>query len=283
MAQFPPGVLEAFGIKTPPVSIDGGRGLCFQAGDTILKPSDDDDEAEWVASLSESITALEPTAYRTPSPIRSQNGYVYKGWTAWTFLPGNSAMEPDFEAILTVGRAFHADLARLSLEKPGFLAKRRNRFAEADLVAWEEKTLDQVPDVKSEILSLLQPVLDQLLHLRKALPLDLKNQLIHADLTGNVLFDPDAPPGIIDMTPYWRPAAYAEAIVVADGLAWHGRGPELVELYGTDEVRWQLLVRALYWRCLTFAIDSDVEWVRENLPRTDYGRCVGIMKGFIER
>ena len=114
-------------------------------------------------------------------------------------------------------------------------------------MTWEEKTLNEVTNVNAEILSIIQPILDQLLQLRKPLPSDLKNELIHGDITGNVLFDdnPDIPLGIIDITFYWRCAAYAEAVVVADGLAWHGRGRELVEMLGTDEVRIQLLVRPL--------------------------------------
>ena len=47
------------------------------------------------------------------------------------------------------------------------------------------------------------------------------DQLVHADLTGNVLLTRDAPPGIIDISPYWRPPAYAEGIVVADAMCWH--------------------------------------------------------------
>jgi hypothetical protein len=68
-------------------------------------------------------------------------------------------------------------------------------------------------------------------------------------------------PGIIDLTMFWRPPAYAEAIIVADGLMWEGEVRELVEVYGLDDERLQLLVRALYWRVLCFAIDSDMEWI----------------------
>lgn len=45
-------------------------------------------------------------------------------------------------------------------------------------------------------------------------------QLIHGDLTGNVLFAADEAPAVIDFSPYWRPPVFAEAVVVADGLLW---------------------------------------------------------------
>jgi Ser/Thr protein kinase RdoA (MazF antagonist) len=51
-------------------------------------------------------------------------------------------------------------------------------------------------------------------------PVRVPSQVIHGDLTGNVLFDDSQPPAIIDFSPYWRPAAYASAIVVADALVW---------------------------------------------------------------
>ncbi|RMJ19344.1 hypothetical protein CDV36_000967 [Fusarium kuroshium] len=281
MEKPSPKVLEAFSIDGEPVPIDGGRGLCFQAGNMVLKPSDDDQEAEWVAGLCELVMAKDPSEYRISRPIKSPHGFVFQGWTAWTLVLGRAALEPNFGAILKACRSFHDDLATLYAEIPPFLAERRNRWTEADLVTWGEKSIDDVADVNADILSLVNPVLRQRLRLQKELPSDIGSQLIHGDLTGNVLFDDNdltAPPGIIDITPYWRPAVFAEAIVVADGLAWHGQGQNLVEIYGTDEVHLQLLVRAMYWRCLTFAIDSDEVWVRDNWPRTDYGRAVGIMQ-----
>jgi hypothetical protein len=51
------------------------------------------------------------------------------------------------------------------------------------------------------------------------------DQLVHGDLAGNVLFgdDEDGPaPGVLDLSPYRRPGAYADAIVVVDAVAWHG-------------------------------------------------------------
>jgi hypothetical protein len=44
------------------------------------------------------------------------------------------------------------------------------------------------------------------------------SQLIHGDLTGNVLFDDQLPPAIIDFSAHWRPVPYVAAIVVADAL-----------------------------------------------------------------
>jgi hypothetical protein len=51
---------------------------------------------------------------------------------------------------------------------------------------------------------------------------------VHGDLSGNVLFHRGLPPAVIDVSPYWRPPAFAEGILVADGLLWWGEGAELM-------------------------------------------------------
>ena len=82
-------------------------------------------------------------------------------------------------------------------------------------------------------------------------------QVVHGDMTGNVLFSAAgtlAPPVVIDLSPYFRPAAYAEAIIVADafvdvamidGEEW----PGFVMACGLHtKDGWQLVVRALLFR-----------------------------------
>jgi prepilin-type processing-associated H-X9-DG protein len=53
-------------------------------------------------------------------------------------------------------------------------------------------------------------------------------QLIHGDLSGNVLFADGLPLAVINMSAYWRPAAYASAIVAVDAVLWHGADVELL-------------------------------------------------------
>jgi hypothetical protein len=180
-------------------------------------------------------------------------------------------------------RAFHDDIIRLAIERPSFLSMRQNRFTEADLVTWEEKKLEDVEKVNSDVMATVQPTLCQLLKLRQPFRQEVKNQLIHGDLTGNVLFDTNtnSPPAIIDITLYWRPAEYAEAIIVADGLIWLNEDRKLVEMFGTDHTRVQLLVRALYWRCLCFAIDPFLPFVNENLSKANFAGAIDIVREFM--
>ena len=82
-------------------------------------------------------------------------------------------------------------------------------------------------------------------------PLSAPCQLIHGDLSGNVLFHGQLPPAIIDFTPYWRPAGYASAIVVADALVWEGADRGILAAVSDLDDFGQYLVRALVFRELT--------------------------------
>jgi len=73
-------------------------------------------------------------------------------------------------------------------------------------------------------------------------------QLVHGDLTGNVLFARGQPPAIIDISPYWRPPSYAEGIIVADALAWHGAPASVVNSLGVPVAA---AARALLFRMAT--------------------------------
>jgi hypothetical protein len=71
---------------------------------------------------------------------------------------------------------------------------------------------------------------------------------LHADLTNNVLFAPGLPPAVIDISPYWRPPAYAEGVVVADALCWHDAPASLLQ---TTDVSVPAVARALLFRMAT--------------------------------
>ncbi|KAF5625705.1 hypothetical protein F52700_9071 [Fusarium sp. NRRL 52700] len=280
----PPDVLDAFGAEGCLIHVPGGRGLCYRTWQGILlRPSDDDKESEYISALCKSLLELYPNEYRIAGPIpasESPSGYVCDGWTAWEYLEGKATPQGNFDILIRACRAFHADVMKLATEKPMFLSMRQNRFTEADLVTWEEKKLDDVERINGDIMATIQPILDQLLKLRQPFREEIKKQLVHGDLTGNVLFDPENnnPPAIIDITLYWRPAEYAEAIIVADGLIWLNEDRKLVEMFGTDHTRIQLLMRALYWRCLCFAIDPILPWVNENLPKASFTGAIKIVK-----
>ncbi len=115
--------------------------------------------------------------------------------------------------MLSAGRAFHHALRQVP--RPDLLDRRVHPWAVADRVAWSEQAIDVIDD--------LAALFSTLLELRRPVRQDAA-QLIHGDLTGNVLFAAGRAPAVIGFSPYWRPPVFAEAIVVADGLLW-GAGP----------------------------------------------------------
>lgn len=77
------------------------------------------------------------------------------------------------------------------------------------------------------------------------------SQLVHGDLTGNVLFAEGLLPAVIDFSPYWRPIGYAAGIVVADALVWEGADETLLAAVEHVDDFPQYLLRALVYRAVT--------------------------------
>lgn len=308
-------VLAAFGLDTssssPLEALPGGSVICYRAGAAVLRPSEDDSESEQIANIMHtllaSMPASSPAPYRvsTPLPVvcnpaATSNSlqFVYKKWTAWTHLPGrehshDSGGRRPWPETLRACRALHADLGKLAIQtKPEFLHRRMNRFREADAVAWGDKRLDQLPMVSnSDVRARTAEPIRKLEALKRDFAVLPPSQLVHGDIAGNMLFDEQEtlPPGIIDLTFYWRPAAFGAAIAVADGLMWEGEGEELIEMCGTDAESIQMLVRAVLFRTLTWAIDipvvgeeEDREFVRMMLPQVDFERPIEIICKYME-
>jgi uncharacterized protein (TIGR02569 family) len=230
-------VLDAFGVGGAPVPLAGGRGRSIRVGGFVFKPADGtEEEVEWAASVLERL-APGGSGFRVPAPLRAADGRsVVEGWTAGEFLEGECGPRGRWSDVLGAGRAFHAALRELP--RPGFLDRRTHPWAVADRVAWGEE--------QAEVAAELAGPLSALLELRR--PVEQASQLVHGDLTGNVLFAAGEEPAVIDFSPYWRPPLFAEAIVVADGLLWFGPPPDL-PVGGGGRPDWrQMLVRALIFR-----------------------------------
>lgn len=66
-----------------------------------------------------------------------------------------------------------------------------------------------------------------------------------------MLFHDQLLPAIIDFSPYWRPTAFASAIVVADALVWEGADSQILAAVSHIGDFGQYLVRALIYRAVT--------------------------------
>jgi len=269
-----PEVLASFGASADPVSLPGGRGTAWRAGEVVLKPAGDPRVARWTADLYrdldpldllDPLSPLDPLAarrdpgFRVPRPLRTvaEDGAtgdwvaqdpLAGAWVAWQWLPGEpaswSGVSPFWPSLIAASRAFHAAL--VGRPAPPWLGRDGSQWTVGDQVAWGER------DPGSVLAAAPGPLAAQLRSLLAALrPVRLPAQLIHGDLGGNVLFAAGEPPAVIDFSPYWRPAGLALAVAAVDALTWSGADPAILgELANQPELD-QLLARAHVGRLVT--------------------------------
>ncbi len=244
--QPPPAVLSAFAVRHEPLALAGGQGTSWRAGDTVLKPLDmSPEELEWQAHVLEAVAFR---GVRTPRPVRAEGGsLIHEGWCAWEYLEGR-AEDNRWGEVLRAGECFHRALQ--NVPRPSFLDARSHPWAIADRVAWGALPLEDYAVVKH---------LTRLANLLR--PLDLPSQVIHGDLTQNVLFAHALLPAVIDFSPYWRPAGFGAAVVVADAVGMELSDETiLAEVAHVDQFP-QLFVRAVIYRAVTdrlFRLDEPI-------------------------
>lgn len=203
----------------------------------VLKPLDMlPDLLAWQAAV---LTSIDGDAdIRVSPPRRSASGeLVVDGWTAWRFEPGEHRAG-SWHDVIEAGARLHAALAGVTLQQ--HLRARPDPWSVADRVAWGEQPLPREADV---------PLARDLLSARQSLAVTC--QVIHGDLTGNVLFADGLPPAVIDLSPYWRPPLFATAVVLVDALVWEGADDAILSMHSQDPALPQMLLRALAFRLVT--------------------------------
>ncbi len=233
----PPEVLDAWGL-TDVTEVPGGQGTAYGTEDLVLKPVVDRHEAEWLALTLQGLPRSSTLRIIRPVSARN-NAWVVAGWSAWERLAGAAAPQRWREA-LEVSDRFHSLVARVPWSDA---IGRHTPWALADSFAWAEDGLAVPAVVHGAVTELVQ----------RRTPVDLPRQLVHGDLCGNVLFDEALPPAVIDVSPYWRPRRYAEAILLIDAVAWHGAGEAALGTFA-DPIDVQVLIRALLFRLGAAAI-----------------------------
>ena len=213
----------------------------------MLRPTDHGEpQLDWQRDV---LGSIGDASFRVSLPCTTLDGdFESDGWCAWQFVEGVHE-EGRWREIIAVGERFHRAIA--GMPEPAFVAERRDPWAIGDRVAWGELAADLFPEVRH---------LPELASARRAL--EAPRQLVHGDLTGNVLFADDLPPAVIDLSPYWRPPAYASAVVVADALVWEGADESLLDAVAHVPRFPQFLVRALIMRVVVDRLFREAEPTR---------------------
>ncbi len=209
-------ICEAFSARADAERLPAGMGTSWRAGNVVLKPSPGPAVARCLATTHACLP--EDPNCRFQRPVRSKSGtWEVDGWTAWQWIKGEAHPSRVIET-LRAARAYHRLLGSLPYDPA--LVGRDDPWARADRVAWAEVSAEYG-----------EPF-DTLLGRLRVTPPALKRQRVHADLTGNVVLADDLPPGIIDPTLYWRPPAFAEAIILVD-QGWFTDIPDIAPFVDT--------------------------------------------------
>jgi uncharacterized protein (TIGR02569 family) len=215
-------VLDLFAVPDTVEPLPGGRGDRVRAGDLLLTPGRDPATQDWLSPLIARFAvsldqnpARRRQDLRVAVPVPARDGsWVVEGWAANRYEPGTVACH-DPDVVRAAGHLLHARLATVVTEPPAPLEARTDRWSVAERVAFGEAP---VPDVDPAVAALVARA-------RTATggqAITGPAQLVHADLAGNVLRDAAGAPVVIDVTPAWRPARWADAVCVLDAVVRGG-------------------------------------------------------------
>jgi uncharacterized protein (TIGR02569 family) len=237
----PPSVLRAFGGAHTAISLARDT---WRAGDVVVKRVLEQEEAAWCQRV---MAGVVQDGFRVPSPIAADGDWVVDGWTASAFVDGLTAGDGRLPDVLDAAHRFHDALPPPDDEAREVLGARRHRWAIADRAAWRETAVDLSPRA-AELFACIaadnEPALEQ-------------TCIVHGDLSGNVYFDADGTPVVLDFSPYIRPRRYADAIAVVDAMLWSGATQDVINLLGPNTgARDQLLLRAYVFRLVAEDLDT---------------------------
>ncbi len=102
----PEDILASFGATAEPQCLAGGQGTTWVSGSIILKPEQDAQSANWIASIFDELP--EQTEFRFARPIRAATGeWLKDGWVAWSKLAGVDGVTGSYKEKFLACDAFH--------------------------------------------------------------------------------------------------------------------------------------------------------------------------------
>jgi len=241
MESVPKEVLKAFDCAGAPEKLPGGEGNSFIVENIVFKPIQNIELYEWASDI---LLRIPQSGFRISTPRKSfQERFTYDEWGASIYEPGEHILNGRWQEKLHVCQAFHTAIQGLSILP---MPHSSDHWTQAHEIAWEESSLPQT--IRPEIRQLINPIF------YKYQTVEQSRQIIHSDMCGNILFAADLAPLVIDFSPAYRPKEYAEAILVADAIAWENAPAELVrELPETFHYN-QMLIRAVNFRVIVAAL-----------------------------
>ncbi|KRE32901.1 hypothetical protein [Paenibacillus sp. Soil724D2] len=242
-------IINSFHLSGDIVPLSGGQNTSVRVSNAVLKPVDDIQHSEWLLNI---IYNIIPQGYRVSKPIRSKYGtFVSKGWACTQYEVGKD-VKGRIEEKLLVSKLFHRDLSSIDF---GNFPHTDNPWSKGHRIAWQ---IDELP---GELPRETQEIINKLLS-RVSLKEHYKVQIVHSDLSGNILFDHVLSPLVIDFSPTIAPVEYAEAILVCDCIAWQGSNISEIDLLPDNELYKEMIIRAIIFRLSVSAIFSNGDYLK---------------------
>ena len=254
----PDRVLDLFAAEGVLEPFAGGQGTTWRAGDLVLSPVDGSAQLTWLAPVQARLAVRldeeAPRSIRLALPVPARDGrLVIDGWAATRFEPGTTPCH-DLATLRATAHLLHARLAGAMAVRPDGLDARTDQWGVAERQAYDgdaavRAALARPEPGLGELVADLAAGLDTI---------DLgREQLVHADLAGNVLLDAQGTPFVVDLSPAWRSPLWAEAVCVLDAVLWLGAPAEALDEWRTGGRR-QAMLRAALFRVLS-DIPCDVD------------------------
>ena len=243
----PDHVLDLFVAEGVLEPLAGGQGTSVRAGDVVLSPDRDVTQLGWLAlpqaRLAVQLDEEQPRSFRLALPVPARDGrLVVDGWAATRFEPGTTPCH-DLPTLRATGHLLHARLASAVPTRPDGLDARTDQWAVAERLAYDADAAVRAAGERPEpghrdLVTALAAELDGT---------DLgRDQLVHADLAGNVLLDAAGIPFVIDLSPAWRSPLWAEAVCVLDAVLWWGAPARALKDWGSGPHRQAMLHAVLF-------------------------------------
>lgn len=245
--EFSKQIAASFNLDGEPIPLAGGQNTSVKINDAVLKPVDDEPHSEWLLNV---IDKIVPDGYRLSKPIRSKNGkFVSKGWICMRFERGHET-RGNIEEKLRVSRLFHRDISGVSVRD---FPQPDHVWSKAHRIAWQTKELPEGvhKDARDIVESLLCSI---------SLQKRYNVQVVHGDLSGNILLDDALEPLIIDFSPTVAPVEYAEAILACDCIAWQGSPISELDTLPDSKLYNEMILRAVIFRLTVAAICSGQDY-----------------------
>lgn len=228
--------------------LSGGQNESVKVGRISIKPIHEIEKYIWISKLMGKLISKKILMSR---PVKSKNGkWIEHGYGATEYIDGNF-YEGRIEEKLKACNYLNDLLKNVKYPEQSYTWS--SPWISASKVSWEsEKIPTNSIKIAKELISSLQSKLQRI---------HLASQVIHTDLAGNILFNDAGTPVIIDFSPDYKPAIYAQVLLIIDSVAWHNENLSIIDQISCDEtLKNQLILRAIIFRlCVPLYFDPTNE------------------------